>query len=60
MENFSVAFNPESKDMEIKVYMNVKDIAGNLGVDDHLLFKKVISIPVNVWNLIVEINDRKE
>jgi len=57
MKNLSFAFEPGSRNIKLKVFMNVEDNRGNLGVDDHLLFEKTISIPVNVWNLILELNE---
>jgi len=38
--------------------MNVENNRGELGIEDHLLFEKKISVPINVWNLIVELDEK--
>jgi len=57
MKNLSIAITPDMKKLKLKVFMNVKDLKDNLGVEDHLLFKKELSIPVNAWNLILELEE---
>jgi len=56
MENLSFAFTPDKKKLVLKVFMNVEN-EGELGIEDHLLFKKELSIPENVWNLIIEVDE---
>ncbi len=58
MKDFSVAFMPNSNKLVLRIFMNVENNRGELGIEDHLLFEKKISVPINVWNLIVELDEK--